>query len=220
MKKTLLIILLPVLLNACTGPSLQFAAEADEVIQVDRMVTAKTLAGALTYETILNQDAELNEQAFLEFHQYLRSHFPLAHEHLEIERINGLSLLYTWKGTNTDLDAVLFLSHQDVVPAENPEKWQHPPFAGHYDENYIYGRGAIDVKFGVLGVLEATEKLLASGFVPRRTLMFAFGHDEELMGTRGGEQIARYMAQNDIRVEFILDEGPAVMADLIPGVSG
>jgi acetylornithine deacetylase/succinyl-diaminopimelate desuccinylase-like protein len=37
----------------------------------------------------------------------------------------------------------------------------------------------------VVVLLEAVTALLAEGFTPRRTLMFAFGHDEELTGTKG-----------------------------------
>ena len=37
----------------------------------------------------------------------------------------------------------------------------------------------------VVLLLEAVTSLLAEGFTPQRTLMFAFGHDEELTGSQG-----------------------------------
>jgi carboxypeptidase PM20D1 len=48
----------------------------------------------------------------------------------------------------------------------------------------------LDVKNGVVGLLEAASALLAEGYSPRRTLMFAFGQDEEVGGDAGAAQIA------------------------------
>jgi acetylornithine deacetylase/succinyl-diaminopimelate desuccinylase-like protein len=47
-----------------------------------------------------------------------------------------------------------------------------------------YGRGTLDDKQGVIGLLEAAEQLLAENFQPGRTIVFAFGHDEEIGGGR------------------------------------
>jgi hypothetical protein len=52
------------------------------------------------------------------------------------------------------------------------------------------GRGALDVKVSVVGLLEAAAALLESGYSPRRTLLLAFGHDEEVGGTAGAARIA------------------------------
>lgn len=42
----------------------------------------------------------------------------------------------------------------------------------------------------VVLLMEAASALLAEGFKPQRTLMFSFGHDEELGGTKGaGERL-------------------------------
>ena len=43
----------------------------------------------------------------------------------------------------------------------------------------IYGRGTLDDKIGVIGLLEALERLLAEGFAPRKTIVLGFGHDED-----------------------------------------
>lgn len=52
------------------------------------------------------------------------------------------------------------------------------------------GRGALDVKIGVVGLLEAALALLNEGYQPQRTLMLAFGQDEESSGFAGAAQIA------------------------------
>ena len=43
-----------------------------------------------------------------------------------------LSLLYTWPGSNPDLKPIILMSHQDVVPIDQPTKndWVNKPFSG------------------------------------------------------------------------------------------
>lgn len=58
------------------------------------------------------------------------------------------SLLYKWQGTDESLKPIAFLSHMDVVPiSEGTEQdWEYPPFEGHNDGTFIWGRGALDMK--------------------------------------------------------------------------
>lgn len=63
----------------------------------------------------------------------------------------------------------MLCSHLDVVPAER-EKWTVDPFGGVVKDGYLYGRGAIDVKDAVIGILESLEHLLkVENFKPKRT---------------------------------------------------
>src|SRR3990167_9383144 len=41
---------------------------------------------------------------------------------------------------------LLYMSHLDVVPVDDPAQWQHPPFAGEIHEGRVWGRGAADCK--------------------------------------------------------------------------
>ena len=45
----------------------------------------------------------------------------------------------------------------------------------------------MDIKLTVVAMLEAVTDLLRAGFAPERTLLFAFGHDEEVGGRLGAE---------------------------------
>lgn len=112
--------------------------------------------------------------------------YPKAHAAMQLEFIED-SLLYTWPGTDPDAAPVLFAAHTDVVPVEpgTEDDWTHPPFSGALADGYVWGRGSIDDKLGVLGLMEAAERLAARGYQPRRTVLFAFGHDEETGGKAG-----------------------------------
>jgi len=78
--------------------------------------------------------------------------FPLIHSSTFIKKevINTYSLLYTVEGTTKRKLPYLLASHLDVVPVD-PSAWEVPPFGGKIvNRTYIYGRGAIDDKSGVL----------------------------------------------------------------------
>ncbi len=107
------------------------------------------------------------------------------------------------------------MAHYDVVPVEPValERWTHPPFAGYLDEQYVWGRGTLDVKNGAIGMLEAVDRLLEQGFQPNRTIYLSLGHDEEVGGIHGNQQIAEWMRSQGIRLEFVLDEGGCIYED-------
>ncbi|KAI6112591.1 carboxypeptidase S, partial [Pisolithus sp. B1] len=54
----------------------------------------------------------------------------------------------------------------------------------------IWGRGSCDDKSGVIGIMAAIETMLAGGYEPTRTVVLAFGFDEESRGTHGAKTLA------------------------------
>ncbi|MCK5886591.1 MAG: M20/M25/M40 family metallo-hydrolase, partial [Alcanivorax sp.] len=109
--------------------------ELHQAMDEDAMV--ERLATALRFATLPEQP-----DAFVGFHDFLRASFPLTHQTLSLKTF-GHSLLYHWD-SNNDCPPQLLLAHQDVVPVSSPEKWQHPPFAGVVDDDFVWGRGALD----------------------------------------------------------------------------
>ena len=57
-----------------------------------------------------------------------------------------------------------------------------------------------------------------AGFRPKRTIYFAFGHDEEVGGTRGAKAIAALLASRGVRLDFVLDEGLLITEGLVKGL--
>ena len=66
----------------------------------------------------------------------------------------------------------------------SPCRWDAEPFLGDLveqeGEQFIFGRGAIDDKHSVVGILLALEAVLRDHGQLQRTLYVAFGHDEEV----------------------------------------
>jgi len=201
--------------------SRQMAGAPGPPIQIDAAAAAARLAQALPFRTISSQDrSQFSRDAFLGLHQYLAKTFPETHRTLQRELINDYSLLYTWVGTEPTLPPMLLLGHLDVVPVEpgTEKEWTYPPFSGTLADGYIWGRGAMDDKVAVLGTLEAVEHLLRQRYTPRRTVLLAFGHDEEVGGQAGAKSIVARLAQTGSRPVFILDEGMAILKGIVPGI--
>jgi carboxypeptidase PM20D1 len=182
---------------------------------------AERLAGAVRIPTVSHEDpARFDAAPFQDLHAYLARSFPLVHAALRRETVGTYSLLYTWPGADPSLDPMLIAAHMDVVPVEpgTEVRWTQPPFSGRIDGGFIWGRGSIDNKSAVVGVLEAVEALLAEGFRPRRSVLLAFGHDEEVGGSNGARAIAELLAQRGVKLEMVLDEGGVIGEGLLPGI--
>jgi carboxypeptidase PM20D1 len=211
-----------VLLRAASIPSRQITVDPVAPIALDMTQAASRLAGAIAYRTISHQDqAKRDDPEILRFHQYLEQAFPRVHATITRETVNNYSLLYTWKGTETELDPVLLMAHMDVVPAESVKEgdWTYPPFAGRISDGYIWGRGSMDVKLAITAPLEAIDRLIEEGFRPRRTVYIAIGHDEETGGWDGAAKIASLLEERGVQLAFTLDEGSAIVKGIVPGLS-
>lgn len=117
---------------------------------------------------------------FDKLHAHIKASYPNIMRVGTFERIGHHAVLITIPGSDASLRPCLYMSHQDVVPVvEGTEQdWTHPAFSGDIADGYIWGRGTLDIKEQVFGVLEAAEYLLARGKSFARTAYLAFGDDE------------------------------------------
>ena len=179
------------------------------------------LQKAITFRTISSADpAQVDRAQFDAFHAFLAQSFPRFHQATTREVIGQSSLLYTWKGSQPDERPILLMAHQDVVPVEPGSEgaWKYPPFDGRLEDGYLWGRGTLDDKAALLALLESAELLATEGFVPKRTIYFGFGADEEIDGEDGAQKLAKLFASRGIRLAWVLDEGLPLTQGIVPGV--
>ncbi|WP_254245103.1 M20/M25/M40 family metallo-hydrolase [Hymenobacter sp. BRD67] len=219
----LLGLLAVLLVNTLRLPNHQLApVPAAPAVAVSPDSAVAHLAGALRFATVSRTlYSETDTLPFGQLQAYLRRTFPLVHQQLKLQKVNRYGLLYEWPGTDPTLKPLLLLAHQDVVPVlpGTDSQWTRPPFAGQQAGGYLYGRGALDDKLNVVGQLEAVEALLRAGFRPRRTVLLAFGHDEETQGRRGAAALAAVLQKQHPQLELVLDEGGLVKADGVAGLT-
>ncbi|XP_061530289.1 N-fatty-acyl-amino acid synthase/hydrolase PM20D1.2 isoform X3 [Phycodurus eques] len=177
---------------------------------------------AIRIPTVSFSPTESNTTALLHFNSFLRRAFPtlftsgLVHHEL----VANYSHLFWVPGSQLDLVPYLLLAHIDVVPATESDGWVAPPFSAQEIDGFIYGRGTIDDKSSLMGILQALEYLLIKGYAPRRGFYLGLGHDEEVSGYQGALNIVRLLKQRNVRLAFVLDEGLAVLDGVISGLDG
>lgn len=108
---------------------------------------------------------------------------------------------------NGENPSVLLLNHMDVVPAEEKD-WKFPPFDGIDDGEYIYGRGAIDMKG--LAIIQLAAALYAKSLNKKeklkRNIAILSVPDEEIGGFKGAKFVVdEYLHR--LNPEVVLDEG-------------
>ena len=186
-----------------------------EAPPMDADLAARHLSQAVKFQTVSHQNPAEDQVAAWEAQRaFLETTYPKFHAAAKREVLAGGALLYTWPGTDTTLAPIVLMAHQDVVPVveETRGLWTADPFGGEIKDGAVWGRGSIDDKGSLIGLMEAAEALAASGFTPKRTIIIASGQDEEVGGT-GARTIAETLKGRGVKALFALDEGSALVTD-------
>ena len=112
----------------------------------------------------------------------------LAEDGVECEVIESApgrgNLIARLEGTSGKA-GLMFMSHLDVVPVEEEEKWRFPPFSATIADGRVYGRGASDCKGLLTCHLIALRILKRNGVRLKDSLILASCADEEHGGRYG-----------------------------------
>ena len=111
------------------------------LIAVDERAAGESLAVAVRAKTVsAPTDAALSADQFEALHAHLQARYPRLHATLKRELVAGLSLLYTWPGTDPAANPILLMAHQDVVPVARGTEtdWQAQPFAGTVKDGFVW----------------------------------------------------------------------------------
>jgi len=164
------------------------------------------------YDSSLEDDSE-----FERFVDLLPKLYPEVARVCTLTRLPGRALLFKWEGIEHSEPTIL-MAHYDVVPV-NEEGWTKPPFDAVIDENgVLWGRGCLDTKLTVNGILFAANHLIFQGFKPKHDIYFAFSGCEEINGP-GVPNIVDWFEKQGITPALVLDEGGAVIENVFPGIT-
>jgi acetylornithine deacetylase len=108
---------------------------------------------------------------------------------MEVDRGNfeALGLVGTWQREAQTVPAkrLVFNGHIDVVPEGNHANWQHNPWGAELENGHIFGRGACDMKGGLIAALYAIKAIKDSGIPVNGSLMVqsVIGEEDGGIGT-------------------------------------
>jgi len=114
------------------------------------------------------------------------------------------SIITRIKGTG-EKPNLLLLSHLDVVAA-NPKEWSVDPFEGVVKDDFVWGRGALDMKSMTAMEVMVMKLLKRNNVKLEGDVILAATADEE----KGGEAGAGWLVRNHpekIRADYVINEG-------------
>ncbi|MBO5511899.1 MAG: M20/M25/M40 family metallo-hydrolase [Clostridia bacterium] len=212
-----LIIFLAVILIRAAAFKPKSQPKADTTpVDFDKDAAVESLRELVKCKTVSYMDPTLEDDAeFEKLISKLPALYPRVFEVCEFTRLPDRGLLFRWKGKTEGAPAVM-MAHYDVVPVDE-SGWDKPAFDGVIADGCLWGRGTLDTKGTVNGVLFSANTLISQGFTPDHDIYFAFSGGEEVNGP-GAVHIVDYFEKNGIEPAFVLDEGGAVVENVFPGV--
>lgn len=194
-------------------------SELPEVsVETDREKIVRDMQDMIRCKTVSYRDPEqMDMKEFEKFQNLLQERFPLIHQRSTLHKIGLTGLLYHLPGKSNQKSGVC-MAHYDVVPADE-SLWSKPAFEGILENETIWGRGTLDTKSTLCGVMEALEALLKKGYTPSHDLYLSFSGEEEVDGS-SCPQIEEWFEANRIIPDWVVDEGGAVVDHVFPGYDG
>jgi acetylornithine deacetylase/succinyl-diaminopimelate desuccinylase-like protein len=127
-------------------------------------------------------------------------------EHQVFEPFPGRGLIWARLRGDGSKRPIILLNHTDVVPHDK-EFWTVEAFSGAIKDEFVYGRGAMDMKS--LGMAQFVTLLtLKRAKIPlKRDVIFLATADEEAGGEKGAGWFAKNHRELIAGAEFLFNEG-------------
>jgi len=193
-----------------------FSQEEKDKICIDmcKMIQCKTVSNL--------DEAKVDRKEFQKFLDLLKASFPTIYSQCSFYKVGKTGIVHKLSGKSDSPNyqpkhAIVLMAHYDVVPVEEGD-WAFYPFAGDIVDGRIRGRGTMDTKGTLCACMEATEISLKRGWQPEQDLYLCFSGEEEING-QSCPDIVSWFEENKITVDFVLDEGGAIVENAFPGVS-
>ena len=107
-----------------------------------------------------------------------------------------------------------FLGHTDVVAPGALEQWESDPFSAEIRGDFLYGRGAADMKGSVAAMVLALEEFVKSNPDHRGTCAMLLTSDEEGVAINGTVKMVEQLQKENTSIKWCLVGEPSSQARL------
>ena len=114
-----------------------------------------------------------------------------------------------WAQVGDGKPLVVFAGHTDVVPPGPLSQWTSPPYQPTVAGQYLYGRGAADMKSSLAAMVVATERFLLSHPDHAGSIGFLITSDEEGEAKDGTVKVIDYLSQQGTRIDMCVVGEPS-----------
>lgn len=119
-----------------------------------------------------------------------------------------------WARYGDQTPLIVFIGHTDVVPTGPLSEWTSPPFEPEIRNDYLYGRGASDMKGGIAAMIVATENFLKANPVFNGSLAFLITSDEEGPAIDGTKRVVEVLQQRNIKIDYCIVGEPSTNKEI------
>jgi succinyl-diaminopimelate desuccinylase len=122
--------------------------------------------------------------------------------HLENMRFGEVDNLWARHGMSEP--CVVFAGHTDVVPTGPLSAWESPPFTPTVRGDYLFGRGAADMKSGLAAMLVAVENFLSHHPTYPGSIGFLITSDEEGPSIDGTQKVIAKLVERNEKITYCI----------------
>jgi succinyl-diaminopimelate desuccinylase len=137
----------------------------------------------------------------------LAQHLKHAGFHIKRLRYNDVENMWAKRGTDEPL--FVWAGHTDVVPAGPLEEWSSPPFHPTVRKEYLYGRGAADMKGNIAAMVCATLQFIRDYPKHQGSIAFLITSDEEGVGTHGTKKVVEHLIKQNEKLTWCVVGEPS-----------
>ena len=118
------------------------------------------------------------------------------------------------RGSNPNGKVLSFAGHTDVVPTGPLEQWTTDPFIPSERDQFLFGRGAADMKTSLAGFVVATEEFIKANPNHQGSIAFLITSDEEGPAHDGTVIVCDLLKKRDQRLDYCIIGEPTSVEKL------
>jgi acetylornithine deacetylase/succinyl-diaminopimelate desuccinylase-like protein len=136
---------------------------------------------------------------------------------VKIYQTAGNPVVYGEKKTSKkDTQTILIYGHYDVQPVEPLDEWNSEPFNGVIRGDYLFARGASDMKGQYIACIKAIESILSTGELPVNVKFILEGEEE--IGSPNLEEFLKQHADL-LKCDVVVNPDTGMIAPDIPTIT-